>query len=52
MPGDAEFDAETVNGQPLVDWVTRLIERDPVNDVHCTGRARGEQQDGSCQPEG
>jgi hypothetical protein len=34
--GDAEFYTETVNGQPLVDWVTRLIDHDPVNDVHCT----------------
>ena len=25
-----------VNGEPLVDWVTRLIEGKPVADVHCT----------------
>jgi hypothetical protein len=24
-----------VNGQKLVDWVRRLIERKPVDDVHC-----------------
>ena len=30
-----------VNGQPLVDWVTRLVERKPVDDVHCRNcRAR------------
>jgi hypothetical protein len=34
--GDAEFYTEAVNGQPLLDWVTRVIERAPVNDVHCT----------------
>jgi len=28
-------DTEDVNGQPLVDWVTRLIERESVDDVHC-----------------
>jgi rubredoxin len=34
--GDAEFYTETVNGQLLVDWVTRLIQGEPVDDVHCT----------------
>jgi hypothetical protein len=24
-----------VNGEKLVDWVTRLIEGKPVDDVHC-----------------
>jgi hypothetical protein len=24
-----------VNGEKLVDWVTRLIAGEPVNDVHC-----------------
>jgi hypothetical protein len=33
--GDAPFYTEEVNGQPLVDWVTRLIERESVDDVHC-----------------
>ena len=32
---DEPFYTETVNGQRLVDWVTRLIERKPVDDVHC-----------------
>jgi hypothetical protein len=42
-PGDAHtvlsdgtFYAETVNGEKLVDWVTRLIDGEQVNDVHCT----------------
>ncbi len=42
-PGDAHtvlsdgtFYAETLNGVKLADWVTRLIERGQVNDVHCT----------------
>jgi hypothetical protein len=30
-----QFYTETVNGEPLVDWVTRLIEGKPVDDVHC-----------------
>ena len=34
--GDGRFYTETVNGEPLVDWVTRLIEGEPVADVHCT----------------
>ena len=32
---DGPFYTETVNGEKLVDWVTRLIERKPVHDVHC-----------------
>jgi Pectinacetylesterase len=32
---DGTFYTEEVNGQPLVDWVTRLIEGDPIDDVHC-----------------
>jgi hypothetical protein len=30
-----------VNGVTLVDWVTRLIEGEPVDDVHCTECAAG-----------
>jgi Pectinacetylesterase len=33
--GDAPFYTETVDGVKLVDWVTRLIEGEPVVDVHC-----------------
>ena len=33
---DGPFYTEEVNGEPLVDWVTRLIEGKPVDDVHCT----------------
>jgi hypothetical protein len=33
--GDGSFYTETVNGEKLVDWVTRLIEGRPVDDVHC-----------------
>jgi Pectinacetylesterase len=32
---DEPFYIERVNGQRFVDWVTRLIERKPVGDVHC-----------------
>ncbi len=32
---DGTFYTEEVNGQPLVDWVTRLVEGEPVADVHC-----------------
>ena len=32
---DEPFYSETVNGEKLVDWVTRLIEGKPVDDVHC-----------------
>jgi Pectinacetylesterase len=32
---DGPFYTETVNGVKLVDWVTRLIEGKPVEDVHC-----------------
>jgi hypothetical protein len=42
-PGDAHtvlsdgtFYAETLNGVKLVDWVTRLINGEHVDDVHCT----------------
>lgn len=30
------FSAEALNSVQLVDWVTRLIEREQVDDVHCT----------------
>ena len=33
---DGTFYTEEINGQPLRDWVTRLVERGPVEDVHCT----------------
>jgi hypothetical protein len=33
--GGDQFYTETVNGLKLVDWVTRLIEGKPVDDVHC-----------------
>jgi hypothetical protein len=33
---DGTFYTEEVNGQPLVDWVSRLVEGQPVDDVHCT----------------
>jgi hypothetical protein len=29
------FYTEEVNGQKLLDWVTKLIEDKPVADVHC-----------------
>jgi hypothetical protein len=32
---DEPFYTEEVNGQRFVDWVTRLIARKPVDDVHC-----------------
>lgn len=32
---DERFYTEAVNGEKLVDWVTRLIEGKPVGDVHC-----------------
>jgi hypothetical protein len=32
---DEPFYTEQVNGQRFVDWVTRLIERKTVDDVHC-----------------
>jgi hypothetical protein len=28
--------AETVNGIALIDWVARVVEGEPVDDVHCT----------------
>ncbi len=33
---DGTFYTEEVNGQPLVDWVTKLVDRESVEDVHCT----------------
>jgi hypothetical protein len=38
---EARFYTETVNGQPLVDWLTRLIAREPVDDVHCKACTAG-----------
>jgi pectinacetylesterase len=38
---DGAFYTEEVNGQPLVDWVTRLIAGEPVDDVHCKGCTAG-----------
>jgi Pectinacetylesterase len=32
---DEPFYTEQVNGQRFVDWVTGLLERKPVDDVHC-----------------
>jgi hypothetical protein len=32
---DGPFYTETVNGETLVDWVRRLTEGKPVDDVHC-----------------
>lgn len=41
-PGDGHnmltgrtFYTETVGGETLVDWVTKVVERDPVDDVRC-----------------
>jgi hypothetical protein len=41
-PGDGHaifeydrFDELEVNGERLVDWVRRLIQGEPVDDVHC-----------------
>jgi hypothetical protein len=31
---DEPFNTEQVNAQRFVDWVTRLIDREPVADVH------------------
>ena len=33
---DGTFYTEEVNGQPLVDWVTKLVDGETVEDVHCT----------------
>ncbi len=33
---DGTFYTESVGGQPLVEWVTRLVEGESVEDVHCT----------------
>jgi Pectinacetylesterase len=38
---DDAFYTETVNGEVLVDWVTRLIEGAPVADVHCADCTAG-----------
>jgi hypothetical protein len=35
------FYTETVNGIALVDWVTKLLEGQPVDDVHCTDCKNG-----------
>lgn len=47
-PGDShtvlsqpQFYTETVNGVPLVDWVTQLVNHEPVADVHCQECAVG-----------
>jgi hypothetical protein len=32
---DEPFYTEQVNGQRFLDWVTKLIDRKPVDDVHC-----------------
>jgi Pectinacetylesterase len=37
---DVRFYTEEVNGQSLVNWVTRLIAGEPVEDVHCTNCCR------------
>jgi hypothetical protein len=33
---DRHFYTESLNGVSLLDWVTRLIDGEPVDDVHCT----------------
>jgi hypothetical protein len=33
---DGTFYTEAVDGTRLVDWVTRLVAGEPVEDVHCT----------------
>jgi hypothetical protein len=38
---DEQFYTETVNGEKLVDWVTRLIAGEPADDVHCTDCTAG-----------
>jgi hypothetical protein len=38
---DGRFYTEEVNGRSLVDWVTRLIAGEPVDDVHCTNCTAG-----------
>ncbi len=38
---DGSFYTEKVNGQPLVDWVIRLIAGKPVDDVHCNDCTTG-----------
>ncbi len=47
-PGDSHtvlskpaFYTETVNGVPLVDWVTQLVNHEPAADVHCQECAVG-----------
>jgi hypothetical protein len=32
---DGTFYTEQVNGQPFLDWLTRLVAGEPVEDVHC-----------------
>jgi len=39
--GDAELYDEEVDGQLLVDWVAKVIDREPVDDVHCDECASG-----------
>ncbi len=38
---DEAFYTETVSGEKLVDWVTRLIEGEPIADVHCADCTAG-----------
>jgi hypothetical protein len=33
---DGRCYTEEVNGQPFMDWVRKLIEGEPIDDVHCT----------------
>jgi hypothetical protein len=42
-PGDGHLALDTshlyteaVDGEPLVDWITALVDHEPVHDVHCT----------------
>ena len=38
---DGTFYTEEVDGKPFVEWVTRLVEGEQVEDVHCTDCAGG-----------
>ena len=38
---DGPFYEEEVNGETLVDWVTKLVKGEAVDDVHCTASGRG-----------
>jgi hypothetical protein len=38
---DRAFYTETIDGETLVDWVTRLVGGEPVADVHCVECAAG-----------